>query len=135
MLGTASSLLLPVAMCQLALAQPMKSDVQASSITANSATTTWMTGISGDSRVNYGTMVLCNTAYDASSTASHSVTLTGLSPDTVHYHEVQPTNAWRIATDSNSDNYYRFTHVGFEGWDILGGIFHPATVTIKGVRK
>ncbi len=73
---------------------PLISDVAASNITDSSAVITWLTNVPATSRVEYGT----TPAYGASSLlytsprTSHSVTLTGLQPNTLYYYRVLSTN-------------------------------------------
>ncbi len=116
LLIVSSLLIFVLIMPRLALAQPVISDVQATNITADSATITWTTDTLSDSTVNYGTSTaLGSTASDGTAT-SHSVNLTGLSAETVYYYEVQSTDASGTTTDNNSGNYYRFAHIEFQGW-------------------
>ena len=68
---------------------PVISSVAASDITGNSATITWTTDESADSRVDYG----LDTSYgssvtDATLVTSHSITLTGLDPETIYHYQV-----------------------------------------------
>jgi len=90
---------------------PVVSNVQTTNVTGNSATITWDTDESADSAVNYGeTTALGSTETDASLVTSHSIDLTGLSPNTTYYYEVQSTDvANNTATDDNSGAYYSFT--------------------------
>ncbi len=92
---------------------PVISSLSVTSITATSATVTWSTDEASDSRVNYSVnsdLTSNSTEYDPSLVTSHSITLTGLSPDTIHYFEVFSTDAsGNRAKDDNSSNYYRFT--------------------------
>ncbi|MFQ5860635.1 MAG: fibronectin type III domain-containing protein [Dehalococcoidia bacterium] len=110
--------LIPVAIIALValgagtvLAQPEITDVQVASIGDTSATITWATEQSGNSVVNYGTTSdLDKSASDASLVTSHSITLTGLSPDTEYLFEVQSTDEdGNTATDNNNGDYYTFT--------------------------
>jgi len=76
------------------------SNVQASDVTADSATITWDSNVPGSSQVNYGT----DSSYGSSSSidnnlvTSHSVTLTSLSADTDYHFQ-----AVSVAADNSSD--------------------------------
>ena len=78
---------------------PVISNVQATSITNNSATITWTTDVVADSTVNYGT----TTSYGSQQTnpslvTSHSIALTGLTPKTTYHYQCSSTNAYGTAT-------------------------------------
>jgi len=90
---------------------PGISNVQATGISHNSATITWDTDESSNSRVNYGTtIVLGDTEFDSAIVTSHSITLIDLLPDTIYYYEVQSTDGeGNTAIDNNSGTYYTFT--------------------------
>ncbi|MGR9087268.1 MAG: LamG-like jellyroll fold domain-containing protein, partial [Gammaproteobacteria bacterium] len=71
---------------------PMISNVQAA-ITNTTVTITWTTDEASDSVVNYGTTTdYGNTGSDAALDTSHSVNLTGLSPNTLYHFEVSSTD-------------------------------------------
>jgi len=90
---------------------PVISNVQSSGITHNSATITWGTDESSNSRVNYGiTTALGDTEFNSGMVTSHSIVLSDLIPETPYYYEVQSTDGeGNTATDDNSGNYYSFT--------------------------
>jgi len=72
------------------LSPPVISSVASSSITGTGATITWTTGESGNSKVEYGTVsgLYTASAYSATMTTSHSVPISGLTPDTLYYYRV-----------------------------------------------
>ncbi|MGQ9809363.1 MAG: family 10 glycosylhydrolase [Armatimonadota bacterium] len=73
---------------------PLISDVAASGITNNSAVITWQTNVPATSRVEYGTTPaygMSSLLYSTPRTA-HTVTLTGLQPNTLYYYRVISTN-------------------------------------------
>ena len=73
---------------------PVISNVQASSITASSATISWTTDEASDSVVEYGlTTSYGSSSSDASNATSHSIPLTGLSATTLYHYRVKSTDA------------------------------------------
>ena len=71
------------------------SNVQAPSVGSSSAVITWTTNNSATSKVDYGT----TTAYgsnvaDATTVTSHSMTLTGLTPNTTYHYQVSGTDTF-----------------------------------------
>lgn len=84
------------------------SNVLSGSITANSATITWMTDAASDSQVTLGT----STAYgslspvDSASVTQHSATPTGLAPSTLYHFKVLSKD---LAGNGSSSNDYTFT--------------------------
>ena len=92
---------------------PVISNVQTSDITDVSAMITWTTDKPSDSVVRYGeTTSLGSELSDAALVTSHSLTLTGLSSDTLYYYEVESTDADAgTAIDDNGGAYYTFTTV------------------------
>ena len=69
---------------------PTISAITASSNNGGSATITWTTDEPSDSRVEYGTSptALTSNASDAALVTSHSLTLTGLAPNTTYYYRI-----------------------------------------------
>ncbi|MCK4883459.1 MAG: hypothetical protein KAS30_01180, partial [Candidatus Diapherotrites archaeon] len=81
-----------------------------SSAGGNTATITWTTDTTADSTVNYGlTTGLGSTETSATQTTSHEITLTGLTPSTDYYFEVESTNVSGTTTDNDSGSYHQFT--------------------------
>lgn len=77
---------------------PVISNVQVASTTDTSAVITWTTDESSDSQARYGTVSGSWSGYpsnqdDTSMVTSHSVTLTGLSPNTTYYFMVGSTDS------------------------------------------
>jgi lysophospholipase L1-like esterase len=71
------------------------SNVQTSSVGSSSAVITWTTNNTASSKVDYGT----TTAYgsnvaDAATVTSHSMTLTGLTPNTTYHYAVSGVDGW-----------------------------------------
>lgn len=93
------------------LTPPNISNVIVSDITSSSATITWTTDELSDSIVNYtADNVTWSTESDPTLTTSHSITLTGLTPETTYYFKVQSTDeAGNTAVDDNNGLYYSFT--------------------------
>lgn len=72
---------------------PTVSNVQATNITATSATITWTTDEASSSTVDYGTSSSYgSTATGSGSTTTHSVNLTGLSAGTTYHYKVSSTD-------------------------------------------
>jgi len=85
---------------------PTITNVQSGSITSTSATITWTTDVSSDSKVNYGTTTSYGSqATDASSVTSHSMTLTGLTPNTTYHYQCVSANTY----GSTASTDYTFT--------------------------
>jgi len=101
---------------------PTISAVNATGITANSATTTWMTDKSSTSQVEFGT----TTAYgsmsslDTTKATGHTVTLSGLAPKTVYHFRVQSKDATGNTAISND---YTFT----TSTAVAGNAYYVAT--------
>ncbi len=109
-------LLLP----QMALAAgPQISTVSVPGITSTTATITWTTNTTSDSRVNYGTTTaLGQTEYNSSTDTTHNIILTGLNSNTKYYFEVESTDGTGTSTDNNSGAYYSFTTLAPSGYSI-----------------
>jgi len=109
----AGLLLLMLILPQLTLAAGpgiVHESVTVSAITSSSATITWTTNTSADSRVNYGTITaLGQYKSDSNNVTNHSVPLTGLNPDTKYYFEVESADASGTSIDNNSGIFYSFT--------------------------
>ena len=90
---------------------PTISGITVGNITDTSAIITWTTDRLADSTINYGnTSLLGLTAYDSNFLFDHSVTLTGLTPDTFYYFDVASTNLYGNTTfDTNGGEFYNFT--------------------------
>ena len=71
--------------------------------TPTSVVVRWRTNVATDSRVRFGlsSASLTSTADDAVVTTEHSVTLTGLSSDTIYYYSVGSTTATHAGADAN----------------------------------
>ena len=80
----------------------MISKVAASSITSSTALITWTTDQASNSVVNYGTSTTSNPTL----VTSHSVMLTGLTPNTMYTFTVTSANASNVSTTSSN---YSFT--------------------------
>ena len=86
------------------------SNVNSSNITYNSAVITWNTNVLSDSIVRYGTTTPSVPVSGPSGVTSHSITLSGLSPHTTYYYEVESTDQGGNTTiDNNGGRYYTFT--------------------------
>jgi regulation of enolase protein 1 (concanavalin A-like superfamily) len=73
---------------------PVISNIQASSITASSATISWTTDEASNSVVNYGlTSSYGSNSSNATLATAHSINLTGLSPSTTYHYRVNSTDA------------------------------------------
>jgi len=101
-----SMLILP----QFALAAgPEITSVVVLDYTSTTATIFWTTNTTSDSRVNYGTTILSQTEYDSAEATTHFIVLTGLTPGTKYYFEVESTDTFGTSTDDNDGAYYSFT--------------------------
>jgi hypothetical protein len=84
--------------------------VDPTSITSISATIFWTTNTSSDSVVRYGiNSTLGTTVSDSSLVTTHFIGLTGLTPGTTYYFEVESTDGSGTSIDNNSGAYYQFT--------------------------
>ena len=108
----AGLLLFTLILPQFVLAQPEISDVDVENITSTTATITWTTNTSSDSRVNYGTDLLevgdWPSVDDPADVTHHSIVLEGLTADETYYFEVESEDAGGITTDNNDGLYYSF---------------------------
>lgn len=85
---------------------PAISGVTVSSLQATSATITWTTDVSADSKVNYGlTTSYGSQKSDSTQKTSHSITLTGLTEGTKYNYQCVSANTYGTATSTN----YSFT--------------------------
>lgn len=82
------------------------SNVNATPITASSATIVWDTDDNSNSTVDYGTTLsLGNISSDSSLTTSHSVALNNLNPNTIYYYNVTSCNSGGYCSTSGSYNF------------------------------
>ena len=115
----AGLLLLMLILPQLALAAPEISNVVVLDRTSTTAIIFWTTNTTSDSRVNYDTTTPPgDTEYDSSTTTTHLITLTGLTPNTTYYFEVESTDGFGTTTDSNGGAYYEFTTLPVTAYSI-----------------
>ena len=106
----AGLLLLMLILPQSALAAgPEITSVVVLDYTSTTATIFWTTNTTSDSRVNYGTTILSQTEYDSAEATTHFIVLTGLTPGTEYYFEVESTDTLGTSTDDNDGAYYSFT--------------------------
>ncbi len=89
---------------------PLIMDVAVTTTTTYAATIGWTTDEDSDSVVRYGTSAsLGVTTTDPTPVQGHSVTLTGLSPDTLYLFQVESTDASGNSTiDDNDGAFYAF---------------------------
>ncbi len=80
---------------------PVISNIQATAHNDGTATVTWQTDKTSDSKVSYGTSSnsLSSSKSDASPVTAHSVQLTGLSPNTTYYFRVTSTSGASSRTE------------------------------------
>lgn len=90
-----------------AAAPPIIMNLQATGITSNSATITWTTDQPSTTQVEYGASSAYgqSTAEDPTLLTSHSVALTGLTPNAVYHFRVKATNAIAM-TAYSADNTF-----------------------------
>jgi hypothetical protein len=94
---------------------PLISNVQVINITDSTATVTWTTNESANSRVTYGTSTPPGTVQSNLTTfgTSHGLALSGLTPCTAYYFSVTSADvAGNGTTDTNGGSYYTFTTQG-----------------------
>ena len=83
---------------------PAISNVTVINTALDSATITWTTDQFADSRVDYGTTASYGSSVaDQTAITSHSIVLTGLSPETIYHFKVTSTNS-RGLTSSSADS-------------------------------
>lgn len=88
-------------------------------ITSTSATIYWTTNTTSDSVVWYGTGIPpSQEKSDSTNVTTHFIYLTGLTPGTIYYFEVQSTDISGTSTDNNSGTYYSFTTLAPSGYSI-----------------
>ncbi len=89
---------------------PIISGVQVSGVTHIAALVTWLTDEPSTSIVRYNTTTPPDLVGTDGFTTNHSVSLTGLMPNTTYFFEVESTDtAGNTAVDDNATNYYSFT--------------------------
>jgi hypothetical protein len=93
---------------------PTISNVAVTNATQTTATVTWTTNENSDSYIGYSQdFSYTNDQGKPALTASHSITLVGLSPSTLYHFQVKSSDAsGNLATDSNSGNYNFSTDSG-----------------------
>jgi len=98
---------------------PSISAIAVSAVTDNSATIAWTTDQPADSLVEYGTTASYGSlAFDQTSTTSHSITLTNLSPRTMYHFRVISANnsgASAVSGDNTFTSSFIVTTVGDYG--------------------
>jgi hypothetical protein len=116
----AGLLLLILILPQLALAAgPEISSVVVLERTATTARIYWSTNTSSDSRVNYGTnTTLGQTKHDSAEVTTHFIDLTGLTPGTSYYFEIQSADTSGTSTDDNDGAFYSFTTLPVTAYSI-----------------
>ena len=118
---------------------PLIMDVAVTTTTTYAATIGWTTDEDSDSVVRYGTSAsLGVTTTDPTPVQGHSVTLTGLSPDTLYLFQVESTDASGNSTiDDNDGAFYAFdtsndvTAPTISNVQVTGVTETSATITIS----
>ena len=115
----AGLLLLMLILPQLALAAPVISTPVPQDITSTTATIYWTTNTTSNSVVRYGTTKPpSQEASDSTQVTSHFIYLTGLTPGTKYWFEVQSTDASGTTVDNNGGEYYHFTTLPVTAYSI-----------------
>lgn len=106
------------ATAEVNLSGPAISDVHASSISESDITITWNTTLPADGRIYYGTTPELGGVTEVSPilTLTHAITMTGLSPSTLYYYDVESVDSqgngvrddnggmhYTVSTDLNRD--------------------------------
>jgi len=109
----AGLLLLTLILPQSTLAAgPEIFDVDVENITFTTATITWTTNTTSDSKVYYGTTrpedVTWEDEEDPADVTHHSILLEGLTPNETYYFKVESEDADGTTTDNNGGEYYSF---------------------------
>jgi len=86
---------------------PVISNVSSSAITTSGAAITWATDEDSTSQVNYGATASygSSSTLDSATVTNHSVTLTGLQPNTIYHYQVVSTNASGGSTTSGDSTF------------------------------
>ncbi len=86
---------------------PVITDVACDTPTTNSVNITWTTNEDSDSLVKYGTVsgIYPDNESDTTMTTSHSITLTGLTPETTYYFVVNSTDASGNPAESDEGSF------------------------------
>jgi hypothetical protein len=93
-------------------APPVISNIQVSNITSNGATITWTTNQPSNSVVEYGkTTSYGSSKSDSAMVTNHSITLTGLTPDTTYNFRVKSTNSFSITATSSNNTFKTLSDV------------------------
>gem|GEM_PF-609454 len=89
---------------------PVISNVQVSQISATSALIQWSTDEPANSAVKYGTASPATQISDATYTSTHTVKITGLTPDTTYVFDVYSNDTvGHLSGDDNNGLHYTFT--------------------------
>lgn len=109
---------------------PVITNVASSSITTRSATITWSTDESSDSRVTYGITpgTYTRAASDPTDVTSHRIRLTGLSTDTTYYYVVNSTDQGGNSAESAE---YSFTTLSDSDASIITINVTPGTINLS----
>lgn len=108
---------------------PQITDVQVTTVTANSATITWTTNAPATSQVRYGLTSAygSQTALDSTLVTNHSVTVTGLASLTTYHFQAVSTNAY--GSSQSSDATFKTTGPPvISGVEITGVTAYGATI-------
>jgi Putative Ig domain len=90
---------------------PVVSNIQATGVTASSASISWMTDVTADSQVDYGTTSAYNLSSPLNSSAvtAHSVAMSGLAASTVYHYRVKSRNGLGLLTVSGDNTFTTLT--------------------------
>jgi len=105
--------------------------VQVGGITANSATITWTSTNPANGRVDYGTSATYGSSVtDASIVASHSMTVTGLAPNTVYHFKVTSVDNYAQTASSLDATFTTLPPPVLQLLSVQAGTITPTSVTI-----
>ncbi|MEA3485085.1 MAG: Ig-like domain-containing protein [Candidatus Aerophobetes bacterium] len=112
---------------------PIITNIANTTPTTDSVTITWTTDEASDSLVKYGTTssTYTNDESGAAMVTSHSITLTGLSPDTPYYFVVNSTDA---SDDSNESEEHSFTTAAVGPPELISCVITPTPPVVQGTN-
>lgn len=109
---------------------PAMSNLVVSNVTDSSVSVSWNTDLSSDSKVQYGTDANYGSEQsDSGQVTGHSLSITGLSANTVYHYHAMSSNA--NGTADSGDNSFTTAQTGYTGTSVTGTVTTITTTVTK----